>query len=205
MARQRDPLLALEDLRGLVLLDEIQRQPSFFRCSVPWPIGKPAEPARSSGACRSAPAPLRARWGLTSLGHSYILTNVVREVTTGSAAEGTCEVFVFDKERVEQAREALLPLETAQDVADVFKMLGHPTRVQILRALAGQELCVCDLAQLLGLSISATSYQLQTMRRAKLVRYRTEGKLAYYRVADGLVLSLLQDCLDHLVREGSDS
>ena len=80
-------------------------------------------------------------------------------------------------------------------------MLAHPTRVQILRALTDQELCVCDLAQVLELSVSATSYQLQMMRRAKLVRYRSEGKRAYYGVSDEFVLALLQDGLGHLARE----
>lgn len=106
--------------------------------------------------------------------------------------DGTCQVFVFDQKRVDHARELLLPAEQAQDVAELFKALAHPTRIQILRALGEQELCVCDLAQVLGLSVSATSYQLQILRRVKLVRYRSEGKLAYYSVAGELARRLLR-------------
>lgn len=126
--------------------------------------------------------------------HSHILTNV----GTAGAQDGACEVFVFDEERVARARAALLDDASAQDTAELFKMLAHPTRLQILRALADEELCVCDLAQVVGLSVSATSYQLQAMRRAGLLRCRSEGKLAYYRAADGFVLALLRDALQHL-------
>lgn len=78
----------------------------------------------------------------------------------------------------------MLPTNLLHDVAATFKLLAHPTRVQILRALAHEELCVCDLAQIVGLSVSATSHQLHLMRNLRLVRYRMEGKLAYYRVVD---------------------
>lgn len=118
-----------------------------------------------------------------------------------SAQQGACEVFLFDEKRVGRARQALLADATAQDVAEMFKMLAHPTRLQILRALAREELCVCDLAQVVGLSVSTISYQLQAMRRAQLVRHRAEGKLAYYRVTDAFVLALLEDALRHLEQE----
>lgn len=131
--------------------------------------------------------------------HFDILTNVETTVEASAGAKtGECQVFLFDEKRVHRARRALLAGSTAQDAAELFKLLAHPTRLQILRALAREELCVCDLAQVLGLSVSATSYQLQAMRRARVVRYRTEGKLAYYRVANDFVLALLEDGLRHL-------
>lgn len=119
-------------------------------------------------------------------------------LAANTVAEGACEVLVFDEDLVAQARDRILSDEEAQDIAELFKMLAHPTRVQILRALADQELCVCDLAEVLGLSVSATSYQLQMMRRLKLVRYRRDGKFAYYRVSGDFVLALLGDAQDHL-------
>jgi len=122
-------------------------------------------------------------------------------VTNALANDGSCKMFAFDEERVLQAREELLPPQVSQNAAELFKLLAHPTRVQILRALADRELCVCDLAQVLDLTVSATSHQLQIMRRAKVVRYRSEGKLAYYRAADDFVLALLRDSLSHLSRE----
>ena len=115
---------------------------------------------------------------------------------------GNCETFVFDKLRVKRATKHALESETLQDVADTIKVLANPTRVRILRALALEELCVCDLAQVIELSVSATSHQLQALRRAKLVRYRMEGKLAYYCVRDSFVLALINDCVEHLASSG---
>lgn len=141
---------------------------------------------------------------LTAEFHFDTLTNVGSIVDAPAGAQqGECEVFLFDEERVRRARLALLPDATAQDVAELFKMLAHPTRLQILRALAREELCVCDLAQVVGLSVSTISYQLQAMRRAQLVRHRAEGKLAYYRVTDAFVLALLEDALRHLEQEAA--
>lgn len=141
---------------------------------------------------------LAALWGIDARTHFDILANVSLTVEEPiRAGQGECEVLVFDEARVRRAREALLDEGTAQDTADLFRMLAHPTRLQILRALAREELCVCDLGQVLGLSVSATSYQLQALRRAKLVRFRSEGKLAYYRLADSFVLALLEDALRH--------
>ncbi len=114
---------------------------------------------------------------------------------------GSCGAFIFDKGRVKRATKHALDSETLQDVADTFKVLANPTRVRILRALTLEELCVCDLAQVISLSVSATSHQLQALRRVKLVRYRMEGKLAYYSVRDSFVLALVDDCVEHLASE----
>ena len=99
---------------------------------------------------------------------------------------------------MQRASEHALQAEVVQDVADTFKVLANPTRVRIIRALAHEELCVCDLAQVISLSVSATSHQLQALRRLKLVKYRMEGKLAYYSLRDPFVLALITDCVRHL-------
>lgn len=117
------------------------------------------------------------------------------------SVEGCCEVFYVDEDRVGRVRDAMLSDDLVEQVADTFKVLAHPTRVRILRALAKEELCVCDLAQVLGLSISATSHQLRTMRTMKLVRYRMDGKLAYYSLRDPFVVALLEDGVRHLTGE----
>ncbi|RLB58975.1 MAG: transcriptional regulator [Deltaproteobacteria bacterium] len=111
---------------------------------------------------------------------------------------GVCKVSRVDAQRVRRARAAMLPDEVVRDVADTFKVLAHPTRIRIVRALATEELCVCDLAALIGLSISATSHQLQAMRKIKLVRHRMDGKLAYYSLRDPFVLALLEDGVRHV-------
>ncbi len=115
---------------------------------------------------------------------------------------GTCGVFVVDEERVSRAREHALDQQVVVDVAETFKVLASPTRVRIIRALAREELCVCDLAHTLEMSDSAISHQLQAMRRMKLVQYRMDGKLAYYSLRDPFVLALITDCVRHLGGEG---
>jgi DNA-binding transcriptional ArsR family regulator len=117
------------------------------------------------------------------------------------ATAGTCGVLLVDKERVQRICETMLTDSALQDVADTFKMLATPSRVRIIRALEKEELCVCDLSQVLGLSISATSHQLQLLRKMRLVRCRMDGKLAYYTLRDRFVPKLLADCVEHLTAE----
>lgn len=102
-------------------------------------------------------------------------------------------------------RDAMLPDDLVQAVADIFKALSHPTRVRVLRALAMEELCVCDLAQVLSLSVSATSHQLRALRAMRLVRFRMDGKLAYYSLRDPFVRALLEDGVRHLTRPSEDA
>jgi len=112
-----------------------------------------------------------------------------------------CEVYYVNEEHVEKARKALSPEREILAVAEMFRNLGDPTRVKILQALTVEELCVCDLAKLLGVSESATSHQLRVLRSQKLVRFRREGKMAYYSLDDEHVDSLMREVLRH-VREG---
>ncbi len=100
------------------------------------------------------------------------------------AKEGVCEVDCVDGPRVSAARAALPPLQVSREVATALKVLAHPGRLRVLKALEGRELCVCDLAHVLGLSMSGMSQQLRELRRLGAVDFRTEGKLAYYRIAD---------------------
>lgn len=95
----------------------------------------------------------------------------------------------------------LLP-EHVQSVADTFRVLGDPTRIKILDALGGRELCVNDLAGRVGLSESAVSHQLRLLRTMRLVRVRREGRLAFYAVDDHHILELLNQARTH-VQEGA--
>jgi len=112
-----------------------------------------------------------------------------------------CEVYYVDEEHVENARKALSPEREIVALAETFRNLGDPTRVKILQALTVEELCVCDLAKLLGVSESATSHQLRVLRSQRLVRFRKEGKMAYYSLDDEHVVSLMKEAMRH-VREG---
>ncbi len=113
-----------------------------------------------------------------------------------------CEVYFVDEEHVEKARKALSPEREITAIAETFRNLGDPTRVRILQALTVQELCVCDLAKLLGVSDSATSHQLRVLRSQKLVRVRKEGKMAYYSLDDDHIDTLMKVALQH-IREGA--
>lgn len=95
-----------------------------------------------------------------------------------------------------QAR--LLAADTVTAVADVFKLLGDPTRVRLLDALSHGERCVCDLATLVGLTESAVSHQLRLLRGARLVRVRRAGRQAYYSLDDHHVLGLVHDTCKHV-------
>ncbi|MGB4171825.1 MAG: metalloregulator ArsR/SmtB family transcription factor, partial [bacterium] len=79
-----------------------------------------------------------------------------------------------------------------------FKVLGDPTRIKILSALATEKLCVCDLAAALELSVSAVSHQLRVLKGARLVKYRREGKNIFYSLDDEHVISLFRLALEHV-------
>ncbi len=113
------------------------------------------------------------------------------------AAEGECEVNAFDPQRVRGALAALPTEGELERLQRLFKLLGSPTRLRLLFALDGRELCVCDLAQVLGMSTSATSQELGRLRNEGLVAYRAEGKMAYYRLASGKIMVLIRAAKNH--------
>lgn len=85
-----------------------------------------------------------------------------------------------------------------QPLADVFKVLGDPTRLRILHALMNGERCVMDIAGQIGMGQSAVSYQLRILRDACLVQFRRDGKVVYYSLADDHVFTLLAVGLEHV-------
>jgi ArsR family transcriptional regulator, lead/cadmium/zinc/bismuth-responsive transcriptional repressor len=90
---------------------------------------------------------------------------------------------------------------TAGLLAGMFKALSDPTRVRIVSLLAGEELSVCRLADALGMSQSAVSHQLRTLRDMRLVRTRRTGRLIYYTLDDDHVADLFQRGLEHVAHE----
>lgn len=120
-------------------------------------------------------------------------------------AEGVCEIDFVDPTAVAAAR-SVLPAETdLRRAADAFQVLAHPGRLRILKALNGRELCVCDIASLLGISMSGASMQLRELRNIGAVEYRAAGKLAYYTVADGYWLDLADSALARLAAPQSSA
>lgn len=110
-------------------------------------------------------------------------------------APGECAVVYVDEQKVAAVRAAAPGDEAIARVAERFSALSDPTRVRILHALCRAELCVCDLSKVAGRSMPATSQQLQLLRRIGLVKFRNEGKLAYYSLADDWVRRVLQGAL----------
>ena len=109
-----------------------------------------------------------------------------------------CEIEFVDNERVKQIREKMPPQYVLESLADIFKVLGDPSRLRIISALQIHELCVCDLANLLGTSISAVSHQLRVLRNLKLVKHRKEGKMVYYSLDDECIEKLISEGLKHV-------
>jgi len=94
-----------------------------------------------------------------------------------------CAEFCSDKKKVSAAKRRLPPKPRLRADASFYALLSDPGRLAILLALAGDELCVCDLSQVLGAGISAVSHQLRLLRAAGLVKYRNQGKLVFYSYA----------------------
>lgn len=118
--------------------------------------------------------------------------------SAGDAESPLCDAVCVHSEILRNIDDQLILSEQADDLAELFKTLADPTRVRIIDALAKTELCVCDLAELLGLSQSATSHQLRVLRSSKLVKYRREGKMVYYSLDDYHVLGLYSQGIEHI-------
>lgn len=96
--------------------------------------------------------------------------------------------------------------ETVLALAESFKALADPTRLRILSNLIRRELCVCDLAEILGMTQSAVSHQLRTLRMMRIVKNRREGNTVYYTCDDAHITGLLQMGIDHInhIDEGKE-
>ena len=110
----------------------------------------------------------------------------------------TCDERIVHADRVAAASRAMPSQGTLDALAEFFSVLSNPTRLKIVYALSTQEMCVCDLASLLGMSDSAVSHQLRHLRALRLVRPRREGKLIYYNLDDHHVQQLLDATVAHL-------
>lgn len=109
-----------------------------------------------------------------------------------------CDCDVIRADVVEEVGKHMLTDEKLYDLADFFKVFGDSTRIKILWALDHAEMCVCDLAVLLNMTKSAISHQLKTLRQEKLVKYRREGKNAFYSLLDEHVKIILEVGLEHI-------
>lgn len=116
-----------------------------------------------------------------------------------------CDLVVVDPQRVKAVRDRLIGAADAEAVADVFKVLGDPSRCRLVYALleAG-EICVCDLAATLAMSESSVSHHLRVLRAHRLVRHRRDGKMVFYSPDDEHIRMLLDLTREHVRhREGA--
>lgn len=112
--------------------------------------------------------------------------------------QDTCDYMHIHPERIEKVRENMPPEETLYDLAELYKVFGDSTRIKILYVLFESEVCVCDLAQCLNMTVSAISHQLRVLKQSRLVKCRREGKTVFYSLADDHVRTILGQGMDHL-------
>ena len=108
-----------------------------------------------------------------------------------------CGHRILDLKKVKILRQGNLPKVQVQRASEIFRALGDPHRAKILYFLSQEELCVCDLAAVVGLSESATSHHLRILRNLHLVRFNKKGKTVLYRLDDHHVSNLIKIGLDH--------
>ena len=122
---------------------------------------------------------------------------------TGTATDGTAAGGAASAAKAAVATANVVPdpmpdEEMLYDLADLFKVFGDTTRIKILYALMGTELCVADIADLIGATQSAVSHQLRTLKQARLVKFQRDGKNVIYALSDDHVYTMLAQGMTHI-------
>lgn len=115
-----------------------------------------------------------------------------------------CEEMRVHEELLKKVEQTLPSENRLNDLAELFKVFGDSTRIRILFVLFEAEVCVCDLAQALGMTQSAVSHQLKTLKSSKLVKNRREGKSIFYSLADDHVRTIIAMGMEHLTEDGNE-
>ena len=110
-----------------------------------------------------------------------------------------CEFMHIHDETMRRVKEIMPKDETLYDLAELYKVFGDTTRIKILYALFEAEMCVCDIATLLNISVSAISHQLRILKQSRLVKFRRDGKTVFYSLADDHVRSVLGQGMEHIM------
>ncbi|MDR0468733.1 MAG: metalloregulator ArsR/SmtB family transcription factor [Peptococcaceae bacterium] len=110
-----------------------------------------------------------------------------------------CDCEVIHEDVVARVRDAMPVADHFYDLANLYKMFADNTRVKILWALSCEAMCVCDLAVLLGMTKSAISHQLKSLRLSNLVKYDKQGKVVYYSLADSHVKDIFDKGFEHIL------
>lgn len=109
-----------------------------------------------------------------------------------------CEYMHVHADVIEKVRGEMPPEETLYDLAELYKVFGDSTRIKILYVLFEAEVCVCDIAQCLNMTVSAISHQLRVLKQARLVKARKEGKTVFYSLADDHVRTIIGQGMEHI-------
>ena len=115
-----------------------------------------------------------------------------------SIPKDICQIFCFNKQKVNKIKKTILPQERLVTLAEMFKVISDNTRIKIILSLRESELCVCDISHILGLSISAVSHQLRMLRNLGIVKYRNEGKLVFYSLDNEHIMKLIKEGIKHI-------
>ncbi len=113
-----------------------------------------------------------------------------------------CDVFCSDREKVDRIKRQV---DVTGGMARIFKALADDTRLKIIYALSLEELCVCDVAGIIGGSVATASHHLRFLRNAGLARHRRDGKLVFYSLQDECVREIIGAALKHREHAGGDS
>lgn len=109
-----------------------------------------------------------------------------------------CDIEEIHPEKVERLRSEMLDIEQFHAISDLFKMFSDPTRLKILSLLFKEELCVCDIAELLGMTHSAVSHQLSVLRQNRIIKFRRSGKNVFYSLDDEHIQLIFNAGLAHI-------
>ena len=113
-----------------------------------------------------------------------------------------CDCNIIHENKVKESKKNMLKLKTIEDMSNFFKILGEPTRIKILNTLDNNEMCVCDIANVLNMTKSTISHQLNILRINNIVKYKKIGKEVYYTLDDEHVKEVFEIALSHIGHKG---
>lgn len=134
---------------------------------------------------------------LLTLKHLFKYTNKDGDGMSYLAEEtkkATCEVFCFDEEKVNRIKQEVIATE---GLGQIFKALGDDNRLKIIYALSREELCVCDVSQIIDGTVATTSHHLRLLKNMGLAKSRKQGKMVFYSLRDDCIQSIIETALRH--------
>ncbi|QNO17611.1 MULTISPECIES: ArsR/SmtB family transcription factor [Eubacteriales] len=109
-----------------------------------------------------------------------------------------CDITIVHQDILDKVKKEITDDDTLYNMAGIFKVLSDPTRLKIINALMLSEMCVCDIAALLNMSKPAISHHLKSLRQTHLIKYRRDGKIAYYSLNDAHIKMMFDLCITHI-------